>query len=278
MLKEVRHERGAAEFRLEVFFERWEFAARHHLTASDAHTLTVGELLALSTEERRDAFERMPLTYAPTWGTPPLLDGIASTYDTVGPSTSFQRRGLPRPRAGTRAHAAAGRRPVTNRAVAQRHVEGLRPTGPADRLAGVSRPRAARASRTSQALHLDLQRGPERAPGDDRARGRGPHPRTQPGDHTENLPAFDAFAAWPEHFAWEPPQGGCVTFPRLLTGEPTGTFCRRLVETAGVLLLPADIYHSDLAEMPSDRFRLGVGRRDPLPALDALDRFLHTDR
>ncbi len=96
---------------------------------------------------------------------------------------------------------------------------------------------------------------------------------------TENLPAFDAFfAAWPEHFAWEPPQGGCVTFPRLLTGEPTGTFCRRLVETAGVLLLPADIYHSDLAEMPSDRFRLGVGRRDPLPALDALDRFLHTDR
>ena len=64
----------------------------------------------------------------------------------------------------------------------------------------------------------------------------------------------------------------------MLTGEPTGTFCRRLVETAGVLLLPADIYHSDLAEMPSDRFRLGVGRRDPLPALDALDRFLHTDR
>jgi aspartate/methionine/tyrosine aminotransferase len=94
----------------------------------------------------------------------------------------------------------------------------------------------------------------------------------------ENLPVFDAFfAAWPEHFAWQHPQGGCVCFPRLLTGEPTSKFCRRLVKTAGVLLLPADIYHSDLADVPADRFRIGVGRYDPAPALDALDRFLSAD-
>jgi len=149
MLKEVRHERGAAEFRLEVFFERWEFAARHHLTASDAHTLTVGELLALSTEERRDAFERMPLTYAPTWGTPPLLDGIASTYDTVGPSTSFQRRGLPRPRAGTRAHAAAGRRPVTNRGRSSpRTCRRSKRSSPRGRSTSPGSPRKAAASRS----------------------------------------------------------------------------------------------------------------------------------
>jgi hypothetical protein len=29
------------EFRLETYFSRWEFAARYHLTASDAETLTV---------------------------------------------------------------------------------------------------------------------------------------------------------------------------------------------------------------------------------------------
>lgn len=46
------------EFRLEVYFARWEFAACHHLTASDAQTLTVGELLALGNDEQREAFER----------------------------------------------------------------------------------------------------------------------------------------------------------------------------------------------------------------------------
>jgi len=90
-----------------------------------------------------------------------------------------------------------------------------------------------------------------------------------------NLPVFaEFFARWPEHFEWEPPQGGCVCFPRLLTGEPASRFCRRLVETAGVLTLPADIYTSELAEVPGDRFRIGVGRHDPGAALAAFDEFL----
>ena len=33
------------DFRLEVHFSRWEFLARHNLTASDAQTMTVTELL-----------------------------------------------------------------------------------------------------------------------------------------------------------------------------------------------------------------------------------------
>ena len=48
----------------------------------------------------------------------------------------------------------------------------------------------------------------------------------------------------------------------------------QLVETEGVLLLPASVYASDLAQVPSDRFRIGVARRDPAPALAAMDRFL----
>ena len=45
------------DFRLEVYLGRWEFAARHHLTASDAETLSVGELLeaVAATYERVDA-------------------------------------------------------------------------------------------------------------------------------------------------------------------------------------------------------------------------------
>jgi hypothetical protein len=50
------------------------------------------------------------------------------------------------------------------------------------------------------------------------------------------------------------------------------------VETEGVLLLPASIYASDLAAVPADRLRLGVGRRDPQPALAALGRFLAARR
>ncbi len=32
------------EFRLETYLGRWEFAARHHMTASDAQTLSIGAL------------------------------------------------------------------------------------------------------------------------------------------------------------------------------------------------------------------------------------------
>ena len=49
---------------------------------------------------------------------------------------------------------------------------------------------------------------------------------------------------------------------------------RELVETAGVVFLPASIYASELGPVPTDRFRIGVGRRDPEAALAALGRFL----
>jgi hypothetical protein len=70
------------DFQLEIFFSRWEFAARHNLAASDAQTLTIGELLQ---HGDREAFEALPLSYAPTWGTPELLVAVAGTYDAVGP-------------------------------------------------------------------------------------------------------------------------------------------------------------------------------------------------
>jgi hypothetical protein len=40
------------------------------------------------------------------------------------------------------------------------------------------------------------------------------------------------------------------------------------------VLLPSSIYASDLGPVPPDRFRIGVGRADPEPALAALAEFL----
>jgi DNA-binding transcriptional MocR family regulator len=73
------------DFRLEVELGRWEFAARHHLTASDAETLSVGELLALAGEQERTAFEGLALRYVPTWRGEALLEAIAATYAACGP-------------------------------------------------------------------------------------------------------------------------------------------------------------------------------------------------
>src|SRR5215207_553274 len=90
-----------------------------------------------------------------------------------------------------------------------------------------------------------------------------------------NLPVFDAFfAAHADLFAWERPQAGCVCFPRYLGPDGVETLCHDVLEQAGVVLLPASIYASDLGDVPADRFRIGVGRTDPEPALEAFGAFL----
>ncbi len=71
------------DFALEVFFSTWEFAARHHLTASDAESLSLGELLALAAPEDRQRFETLHLGYTRTWGAPTLREAIAGTYDRI---------------------------------------------------------------------------------------------------------------------------------------------------------------------------------------------------
>ena len=68
------------DFRLETYFSRWEFAARHHLTASDAQSMSLSELLALASPEDRHAFEHLHLGYTQTYGAPALRDAIADLY------------------------------------------------------------------------------------------------------------------------------------------------------------------------------------------------------
>ena len=71
--------------------------------------------------------------------------------------------------------------------------------------------------------------------------------------------------------------GGCIAYPRYLGADGVEAFCRRAVEESGVILLPASLYASSLGETPTDRFRLGFGRRDLPAALDALAGHLMRD-
>jgi aspartate/methionine/tyrosine aminotransferase len=71
------------DFALEVYFSKWEFAAKYHLTASDAESLSLRELLSLASPADRERFEGLHLGYTQTFGAPTLREAIASTYDTV---------------------------------------------------------------------------------------------------------------------------------------------------------------------------------------------------
>ncbi|MEX1235784.1 MAG: pyridoxal phosphate-dependent aminotransferase [Roseovarius sp.] len=90
-----------------------------------------------------------------------------------------------------------------------------------------------------------------------------------------NLPKWDAFfARHPDLFEWRRPDGSCMGYPRYLGPEGVDAFARRLVEEAGVLVLPSTIYSSDLGETPSDRFRIGFGRNGLDEGLAALEAWL----
>ncbi len=72
------------DFRLETYFTAWEFTARHHMCASDAQTMRMSELLALAGDAERERWDALSLGYVETFGTPPLREAIASTYDGLG--------------------------------------------------------------------------------------------------------------------------------------------------------------------------------------------------
>ncbi len=369
------------DFRLETYFSRWEFAAEHHLTASDAQTLSISEVLALGTAADRDSFENLALGYSETWGTSRLRTAIAGTYSACEPADVLAFAGAEEaifwalqvlagpgdhvvvtvpnyqaletvPRAGgaevsgvllradegwrldlddVRAALRANTRVVAVnfpnnptgavpdqqtwrelvelcderglRLVSDEVYRGLE-LDPACTL-----PQAADLSATAVSINVmsksyglpglrvgwiacrdhHLLQTLERHKHYTSICNAGPSellaaialeagPAVQERNRAivaANLPVFDAFfARHQDRFDWAPPDGGCVAFPRYRGDDGVETFCRELVEQAGVLLLPAGIYASELAEVPSDRFRIGLGRRDPQPALAAVERFL----
>jgi len=368
-------------FRLEAYFSRWEFTARHHLTASDAQTMTIRELLALATDDERAAFDELPLGYVETWGTPALRAAVAASYTSLEPDDVLTFAGadealywmlrlfaapgdhvvvtVPNYQAIETVPLASGAE-VTGvlldehdrwrldvdavRAALRPHTRLVvvnvpnNPTGAVpDRRTwqelvdlcqergvrllsdevyrGVeldparTLPQAADLSPSAVSLNVlskayglpglrvgwlatrdrDLLRlleghkhytticnaGPSEFLAAIAVREREHIWARTRGIVAANLPLFEAFfARHADLFDWAPPDGGCVAFPRYLGAEGVERFCHDLVTTAGVLLLPASIYTSALAPVPADRFRIGVGRRDPQEALAALDTFL----
>ena len=71
------------DFALEVYMSKWEFAAKHNLTASDAESMPLVSLLSLATPVDRAEFDRMHLGYTETFGAPALRAEIARTYEHV---------------------------------------------------------------------------------------------------------------------------------------------------------------------------------------------------
>jgi aspartate/methionine/tyrosine aminotransferase len=354
------------DFALETFFSRWEFAARHHLTASDAQSLKLSELLAMATPAQRAGFDDLWLGYTETWGAPDLRAAIAATYDhrraddilcfagaeegiyaamqvLLGPDdhaivvtpnyqaaetlplTLCAATGVPLEpdqdwtldidrvaaaiRPNTRLvsinfpHNPTGKILERDRfdalvALCRRHGlwlfsdEVYRPLGPSS---AVHLPQAADAY--ERGLSLGVMSKAYGLPGlrigwiacqdhevltrlermkhylsicnsapSERLAVMALGVRDQILARTRglvdaNLALLDGFfAERPDLFEWRRPDGGCVGYPRYLGAEGVEAFAQDLVERAGVLVLPAGIYRSQLGETPADRFRIGFGR------------------
>jgi aspartate/methionine/tyrosine aminotransferase len=372
------------EFRLEAYFARWEFTARHHLTASDAQTTSLASLLAMADPADLADWNEITLGYTTTRGALALREAIAATYDTdavqadhiltfTGPGEGLTcvMRALLEPGdhavvvvPGYQSAETVPQSLCEVTGVALRPEDGweldtdaieaaLRPQ---TRLIAVNFPNnptgaVPAAERWTHLVELAAERGiylfsdeiyrgveldpartlPQAADLYERAismnglskayglpglrvgwvacRDRGLLDRAEQVKHygsicapapsevlariaissadkllagtrqliARNLPHFERFfAAHQDEFRWSPPVGGCVCYPRYLGPEGAEEFCRAAVEDGGVLLLPASLYRSSLADLPADRFRVGVGRSDAPEGLAALEEFLVT--
>ncbi|MER6917207.1 pyridoxal phosphate-dependent aminotransferase [Streptomyces sp. NPDC000594] len=370
------------DFRLETYLSRWEFTVRHHLTASDVRTMSLGELLELAGDEDRRAFDSLSLGYTETFGDPALREAVAGMYERVGADDVICFAGAEEGLylamnvlLGPDDHAvvvtpnyqAAETVPlalceVTGVALDEKRdwaldldrvADALRPntrvvsvnfpnnpTGkviPAADFTALARmcdergirlfsdevyrglerdpartlPQAADLSERALSLNVTSKslglpglrigwiacRDPELRSRLERAKHYTSICNAAPSEVlarialtarttilernraliAAQLPLFDSFfAGFPELFAWRAPDGGCVAYPRYLGADGVERFCARLVEEAGVLLLPASVYRSELTATPGDRFRIGVGREGAKAALDAFADWLRT--
>jgi aspartate/methionine/tyrosine aminotransferase len=70
-------------FKLEKFFEKWEFNTPYLLCASDNESLSVKELVALADEESLNLWENLQLGYTYVPGFPILRKEIARLYQGI---------------------------------------------------------------------------------------------------------------------------------------------------------------------------------------------------
>jgi len=368
------------DFRLESWFSRWEFAARYHLTASDAQSMSLAQLLALAEPADREAFEALHLGYTQTYGAPALREAIASTYQqrdaadvlcfagaeegiyiamrvllepgdhaivitpnyqaaetiplsicevtgvalnpddhwsldiddvaaAIRPNTRVVSINFPHNPTGKilererfdalvalcRKHGiwlfsdevyhSLGPSGTTHLPQAADVYEKGLSLGVMSKAYGLPGLRIGWIACADRALLQRMERykhylsicnaGPSEALALIALKARSTILDGHRQRIDRNLATLDDFfARWPDRFQWYRPDGGCIAYPRYLGPEGVDAFATDLVEQAGVLLLPASNYRSELTATPTDRFRIGFGRADCAEAIDALDRYL----
>jgi aspartate/methionine/tyrosine aminotransferase len=368
------------EFKLETHFARWEFKAQFHMTASDAQSMSMAELLSMASVEQRDAFENLWLGYTETFGAPDLRETISTLYanNDAGHVLCFAgaSEGI---FAANKILLDSGSHAIAITPNYQSH-ESLPlaicdTTGvpldaddnwslDIDRIAGAIRPNTklitinfphnptgAILPRERLDALIELCRkhgiyilsdeifnglgrsGTEYMPqiADVYERGLSLNVMSKAyglpglrigwiacadGDLLQrmervkhylsicnsapserlalialqnrerilarncriidaNLVHLDAFFARHSNlFEWRVSDASCMAFPRYLGADGVEEFTRRLVEEAGVLLLPGSIYASALTPTPVDRFRIGFGRLGIEAGLAAMDEYL----
>lgn len=368
------------DFALETYFSRWEFKARYNLAGSDPESLTLKELLALGTEEDREAFLDMGLGYTETWGAPRLRETIARTYEARAMEDILCFAGAEEPlyiaarvllsRDDHAIVVTPGYQSAETIALSICPVTAV-PLDPErnwaldlDRLRDAIRPNTRLISINfpnnptghvptretfdalvslcrehgiwlfSDEVYRLMERDPStRLPqvADVYERGISLGVMTKayglpalrigwlacrdrefltrcerykhylsicnagPSEHlariglenadailsrirtitTTNLTILDTFfARHTDLFDWRVPDGGCIGFIRYKGDDGVEAFTARLVEEAGVILLPASVYRSELGPVPADRFRIGFGRANMGEAVDRLEAWL----
>ncbi len=73
-------------------------------------------------------------------------------------------------------------------------------------------------------------------------------------------------------FRWLPPQAGSVAFPLWQGPGSVEDFCRRMLDSQGVMIVPGSLF-----DYPGDHFRVGLGRRSFPDALERVERALVSD-
>lgn len=79
----------------------------------------------------------------------------------------------------------------------------------------------------------------------------------------------DFFHRYKQLFSWVRPRAGTICFPKILFNENSLEFCERVINNAGIMLLPSTVYGYD-----NRHFRIGFGREDMPEALVAFERYL----
>jgi aspartate/methionine/tyrosine aminotransferase len=362
---------------LESYFSLWEFKAQHHMTASDAQSMSLSDLLSLAEPEEREAWDKLTLGYIETWGTPALRSVVAATYaggltsedilcfagaeeglycvmlallgpddhaivtvpnyqsmETVPVSICGSVSGVPLRAENNWAldldDVRAAFRPTT------RLVAVNFPNNPTGAVADKETFDGLVALCAERGIYLfsdEVYRGLERDPARQLPQAAEVYDKGVslnvmskayglPGlrigwvasrDHAllarmesmkhylsicnsapsevlarialkardgilrknrelciNNLAQLGRF--FDEHsdlYKWCDPDGGCVGLARYKGRDGVEAHCRNLLQKAGVLLLPSPLFHSDLSQVPMDRFRVGFGRKDITIGLNA---------